>query len=296
MKVTSKRLVLHIGPHKTATSYIQENLKATRSVLASHGWSYPEDPVDERAGHHHLAQNRRDYLSKDAANHALLLAWAAEAQQHACNLVLSSEGFCRWGTDDFDRLAGTLGYDCYELVYTIRNPLDVFPSLWAEEVKHGRTLGFADRFAREFSDPYTSRVLFPYRDLEPLLVHDRVKLHVMPYDVLVSRDAGLFTHMAEVVLGVPSLAPLLNDKVNQQYDIEITEFLRLMTLIHGDGAARIGPDLRLRFTSEFTSSDRKEIISLMRKAVSFPLKTGPLNWPRERDWTWRGSDTQTKTC
>jgi hypothetical protein len=31
-------------------------------------------------------------------------------------------------------------------------------------------------------------------------------------------------------------------------------------------------------------------------AVSFPLKTGPLNWPRERDWTWRGSDTQTKTC
>jgi hypothetical protein len=30
--------------------------------------------------------------------------------------------------------------------------------------------------------------------------------------------------------------------------------------------------------------------------VSFPLKTGPLNWPRERDWTWRGSDTQTKTC
>jgi hypothetical protein len=30
--------------------------------------------------------------------------------------------------------------------------------------------------------------------------------------------------------------------------------------------------------------------------MSFPLKTGPLNWPRERDWTWRGSDTQTKTC
>jgi hypothetical protein len=35
---------------------------------------------------------------------------------------------------------------------------------------------------------------------------------------------------------------------------------------------------------------------LARIALSFPLKTGPLNWPRERDWTWRGSDTQTKTC
>jgi hypothetical protein len=36
--------------------------------------------------------------------------------------------------------------------------------------------------------------------------------------------------------------------------------------------------------------------SFLNALVSFPLKTGPLNWPRERDWTWRGSDTQTKTC
>ena len=29
--------------------------------------------------------------------------------------------------------------------------------------------------------------------------------------------------------------------------------------------------------------------------VSFPPRTGPLHWPREGDWAWRGSDIQTKT-
>ena len=28
--------------------------------------------------------------------------------------------------------------------------------------------------------------------------------------------------------------------------------------------------------------------------LSFPLKTGPLHWPRKGDWAWRGSDIQTK--
>ena len=29
--------------------------------------------------------------------------------------------------------------------------------------------------------------------------------------------------------------------------------------------------------------------------LSFPPKTGPLHWPREGDWAWRGSDIQTTT-
>lgn len=264
----SRRLVLHIGPHKTASSYIQVNLDRARSALAGQGWLYPRDCTDGLEAHHQLAHNADDFLPDTAPHHDTLLKMGETARAKGQNIILSAEGFCRWKPDNFDRLADILGFETYELVYVIRDHLDLFPSLWAEEVKQGRSLGFAERFAREFADPLGSCILNPMRDINPLLARDRARLHAIPYDCLKPRGIDIFEHLAGTILGLDGFSAVHDKPVNVKYPIELTEFLRLMTLIHGRGQPHIGPELRLRFTNVVSGKERQELRELVRETAA----------------------------
>lgn len=265
MTKNSRRLVLHIGPHKTASSYIQVNLKGARDTLQKRGWLYPELGTDGLEGHHHLAHNAEEYLPRPAPYHAALGKLGEAARAGGNNIILSAEGFCRWKPAQFDRLADILGFETHELVYVVRDQLDLFPSLWAEEVKQGRSLGFADRFAREFADPMGSRIFNPMRDLHPLLTRARGAVHAVPYDSLKRRGTDIFEHLTGRVLGLDGFSAQHVKPVNVKYPIELTEFLRLMTLIFGKGQADIGSDLRLRFTERVSKREQGELGKLVRE-------------------------------
>ncbi|MEO0752576.1 MAG: hypothetical protein AAFY25_12325 [Pseudomonadota bacterium] len=259
----ARRLVLHVGPHKTASTYIQENLTAARAALWDAGWLYPEDPVDNRSGHHGLGRTPSDYLAHDAPHRAVLDGWASAVEQSGHNMVLSTEELCRWGRDDLDRLADTLGFTTYEVAYVIRDPLDLFPSLWAEEVKHGHTIGLADRFARLALQPLTARIFNPMHDLRTWLENDRVRVRAIPFDTLKTRNMDIFEHLTGSVLNLPGLRVTKTKPVNRKYPLEVTEFLRLITLMHHGGQTKCGPDLRMRFSTFLTPNYIRDIKALM---------------------------------
>lgn len=276
-----RRLVIHVGPHKTASTYLQENLRAADKKLARAGWHYPIDPVDARSGHHGLAMTRAEYLPPDGAHHGILQAWATAARNAGAHVILSAEGFCSWKTPDFNALADILGFEHIELVYVIRDSLDVFPSLWAEEVKHGRTLGFADRFAKEFLRPMHSRILNPLLDLKRWTEDDRISAHTMPFDLLQRQGLDFFVNLTRDILDVPGLTPKHTRMVNQKTSLEITEFLRLLTLMHYGAEPHNGPDLRIRFREKMTPALMAKIESLMqedaadaRRSLTTPANLG----------------------
>lgn len=262
----ARRLVLHIGPHKTATSYIQTNLEKLRSTLVRGGWLYPDAGTQTLGAHHHLAHNPDDYLPARAPCRNELESLAEAARAEGRSIVMSAEGFCRWKPKNFDILAAILGFEKYELVYAIRDPLDLFPSFWAEEVKQGRSMGFAERFAGEFADPMRSRLINPMVDLNPLLARgERVRLHVVPYDILKQRGIDIFEHLTGEILEMHGCTAQHVRPVNVKYPIELTEFLRLMTLIHGQGKRNIGSDLRLRFTERVSRKEQRDLCNLVRE-------------------------------
>lgn len=265
MTENSRRLVLHVGPHKTASSYIQVNLYKVRRDLAKHGWCYPRVGMAGLNAHHDLAHNAENYLPNQAPHRDVLEKLGEAARANANNVVLSAEGFCRWKPIDFDRLADILGFESYELVYIVRDQLDLFPSFWAEEVKQGRSLGFAGRFAAEFADPMGSRFFNPMRDLNPLLSRERARIHAVPYDSLKRLGIDIFEHLASAILGLGGVTALHVLPVNVKYPIELTEFLRLMTLIHGQGQPSIGSDLRLRFTERVSMGEQRELRKLVQE-------------------------------
>lgn len=258
MTSTSRRLVIHIGPHKTASSYIQVNLQRARDDLASKGWLYPSEATDGMGAHHHLAHNADQYLPDTAPYRPLLEKLGQSARANGDNIVLSAEGFCRMAPANFDVLADILGFDGYELVYVVRDQLDLFPSLWAEEVKQGRSLGLADRFAQEIADPFNSRIFNPMCDLNLLLARPRARVRVVPFDSLRRREIDIFEHMTGDILELRDFSAHHVKPVNVKFPIELTEFLRLMTLIHGQGQPNIGSDLRLRFTNRVALEEQLE--------------------------------------
>jgi len=268
MVANKTRLVLHVGPHKTASSYIQENLSQNRRVLSEHGWTYPSETTNGQAGHHDLAHNAADYLSPSSERHRTLTELASNVRQNSHNLVLSAEGFCRWNRKTLNTLATILGFEEYEIVYVVRDPLDVFPSFWAEEVKQGHSLAFSDRFAREFADPLGSRLLNPMNDLAPLLAEPRARLHVIPYDVLKTREIDIFEHVMQDILQVPSIKARYTKPVNKKYSIELTEFLRYLTLLYGEGKPYIGSTFRLQFTEKFDARKLAYFARVVRENAS----------------------------
>ena len=64
------RLVMHIGPPKTATSYLQQQFVALRGDLAKRGWLFPETGSAGNGAHHHLAYFAAKFLDADGVHHS----------------------------------------------------------------------------------------------------------------------------------------------------------------------------------------------------------------------------------
>lgn len=254
-------LVMHVGPHKTATTYIQRNLAASALDLKARGWTYPQEGTQGEPAHHHLAHHSATYLPETSAHHDHLRQLA---EREPGNLVFSAEGFCRWGPDKFNRLAEVLGRDKIDIVYVIRDPISTFYSYWAEEVKQGYSAGLPERFCMSFNDPIKSRLLNPMIDLNPLLRAGEIKVHVVPYDLLKRREIDIFEHLCTTVLGVDGVNVPEQSPRNAAYPIEFTEFLRLVTLRASDGKAWIGSTLRKKLLEMTTAQERTEITSLVK--------------------------------
>ncbi len=255
-------LVAHIGPHKTATTYIQQNFSFNREALNAHGWIYPLECSDGQHAHHHIAHNADLYLGGPETR--VLAGLGARANAEGKHIVLSAEGFCRWTPKGFQDMASIMGQTQVELVYVVRDPFDVLYSHWGEEVKQGYSKGFSDRFVENFTDAVRSRLLNPMRDLAGLLASG-FKVHVVPYEILRQDKIDIFQHVCATVLGVADLPVPDARPKNTAYPIELTEFLRLLTSMRSQGVPHIGSQLRHQFIDRTTATERTHYGNLIKR-------------------------------
>lgn len=169
-----KRLVLHIGSHKTATSFLQSSFLASPEVLSGLGVLYP---LTGRAygGHFKLCWALKD---PDFAGRTLLdipvwsdLVAEIDTSPHATALI-SAESF-GWGTD-VSRLGVLAKHYDVQVIYYLRSPDSHLESFYNQIVK--------DYGTREH------RTLEQYMAEEPLGILDTTKL-LMPWDEMFGRAA-----------------------------------------------------------------------------------------------------------
>ena len=191
-------IVVHIGPHRTGTTTLQELLDENRTNLAEFGIYYPEDATGSKA-HHVLAWScqHRDlsligHFNETRSCEQILKDWLSKAQDKNCGtLLMSSEEFAKLRTADWKSLVEScdVGHR-WKLIAAFRSPDEIARSTYAQLLRSGLTQDFhelAEGFeggVRDFYDFFDEIVsdadwcdssLVPYSKLTDVFLVDLCK-------------------------------------------------------------------------------------------------------------------------
>lgn len=219
-------LFLHIGAHKTGTTYIQEALCALEdSLLSAHNVLYLRSGR-VAWGHHGLAASCLHNRDVEDLRQAI----AAEISAHEGDVLLSSENFEMLSDEGVATLLSCFpGYQP-RVFFMFRSWGSLLYSLWQEAVKHGS--------ARTYSAYCLPHIAFPHESssLNFSLVLDRWFNAVGRENVaLASYDAARATGEDVCALllrwmGVVDIAPKPTLQ-NQAFEPRIVETLRALNYL-----------------------------------------------------------------
>lgn len=160
MTASPARVVLHVGPHKTGSTYIQKKLLEQQAALAAAGVCYPSAGIDVQYGQHAIPAEL--YRQGHSATLDRLLA----ADAVGPTLLLSSENFDLLDEGLLQRLAAQLHGRQVEVVYVWRRADERLLSGWQEECKHGSALTWAEYALWHAAQGPASPVLNPLGRLD----------------------------------------------------------------------------------------------------------------------------------
>jgi hypothetical protein len=224
--------VIHIGPHKTGTTYLQVTFRALRKELAARGILYPEEweLTPGNPSHFHLVRQLREKrIDELQARMADLLAAKPE------KILISSEdlsGFNPGGT--IGRLRSLTEGHPVRIVFYSRRWSDLLPSAWQEGLKHGRIHTLPAFLLQHLQSPRHSRVCNPDAVLETYMDRfGRASVSIACYSDIIDRGIDLFEHFAANFLAWPDAERVpLKRRPNPSRDAKETELIRALNA-HG---------------------------------------------------------------
>ena len=252
--------VLHVGPHKTATTWMQMNLHHNADALEKVGWLYPQTGERVVIAHHDLSDNPKEIM-RDGSGKVLAFRRIAErAKAGNLDIVLSSEGFRKWKPVHLKKLQKIMAPHEMRIVYTVRDPVSLVYSLWAQMVKTGGPRPFPEYYQQQIDKARKSRALNPLAELQRLSRVKGAELTVLLYDEIRRQDSDIFDVFTRQVLGTGQLPHVEADGANEREPLEMTEFMRLMLVRMGRWKGKERVNIGRVFKHMLTGGAKKEII------------------------------------
>ena len=129
-----KKIFLHIGPHKTGSTYLQKMFYENRYLLYKNNFCYPEKFISIQWGHNELPKyikNKKEDILKN---------FILKIKKSNKNIILSSENFDKLTKEDLNFFKSLLeDYFDVKIVFFKRRLDELLISSWQEKVKHGYT-------------------------------------------------------------------------------------------------------------------------------------------------------------
>lgn len=228
--------IIHIGPHKTGSTYLQNHLTGNRAALIGRGILYPREWTTPEIPwcHAELPKllQRDDYASVERTFAGLKsVGWPT--------VVLSSEDLSSLGEDRLRFVRECTGTDV-EIVFFARRWSELLQSHSQEHIRQGGTKPLPEFIAPILANPFGSEAV------NFCLVLDRFanvfglsRLKVLSYNNILQRGENLFSYFAAKVLGVDDLPVLSEKRAHTSLSIENIEVVRVLNVLH----ARHLPDI-----------------------------------------------------
>lgn len=198
----SRTLFIHIGDHKTGSSFLQSCFAASVESLAEAGVHYPSGGQMERAAEGGLSIGNPGPLMKLLNDDPGALALLEQARGDLPATLFSGEMLFitmmrRRGLTKILAAANKAGFDRVGMLLFTRDPVGHCASLWQQSVKKGGNTNPIDRSAGMFNRPELAA-----RFVEQCQAEPGVELTVRNYSVVRKDLRGAVTDW----LGVPAEA------------------------------------------------------------------------------------------
>jgi hypothetical protein len=241
------RFIIHIGPHKTGTTYLQVTLDALRDGLLERGICVPSiwNAAPGLPSHMQLAWALRSgdlALIQDQIREIL-------AQRHRY-VVISCEALSRLKHEQVVQLRQLLGSAPAEVVYYVRRWPERLPSLWQETVKFGSTITFPEFLTKQLVDNEVS-------ELRDTVMIDRFagvfgtsQIRVVAYSHLIDQNLDIAGHFLASFLGLSDIELPVVGRPNRSLPILDTELIRALNAIHVRNGGEESPALRNWFLAQ----------------------------------------------
>lgn len=218
------RYVIHVGPHKTGTTYLQHGFAALRSQFATRGIDYPGEWGGIH-GHHQLAIT----LRTDAS---LQTAFDRFNRSGAETILLSSESFAYSSDADVEALHDLLAGEPAIVVFYCRRWSELIPSIWRETLKHGSLLTLPEFTLQCLGDPVNSHVV---NFSQVLARYARFfgpnALRIASYNRVIETSDDLLSHFCRHFLAWPDPPPSGLGRVNESLDMVDSEIIRALNAL-----------------------------------------------------------------
>jgi hypothetical protein len=237
--------VIHIGPPKAGSKYLQSSMAALSKEMLKAGINYPTKlyTPTRRIAHHHVFNRLR--AGPDARLEEEFRAMNAADHRY---IILSCEGFFGLSEEELKYLQGLMGGARAHIVYYCRRWSERIPSLWKQDVKMGRVETLPERYARAMRAPIKAP------DLNPELAWDkfasifgRESIRVVSFNNLVEKKVDLLDHFLKTF--VDWQTPIKPDGVmsNESPDEFDTELIRALNVLHLRQTGEVTDQTRIRY-------------------------------------------------
>ena len=220
--------LIHIGPHKTGSTYIQKTLLNNKSILLENGFLYPDEHSWINIYGHHKVANRVGIFNTDTSLYNQL---NSQIKNSNISLIISSECFDRWNSKSVKNLYDNI-YGEIKVIYFYRKSVEVFYSEWQENVKHGSAECFKSFILRHISKPSESLLINKKIILNNWYQKNKnVNLSILDYDYLLLNKKDIVNEFSKCFLNNIDLVKN-NELVNKSLSIEKVELLRILNYFH----------------------------------------------------------------
>jgi hypothetical protein len=258
------QFIVHVGPHKTGSTYLQECFAQLRPQLAERGIHFPTTwgPV----AHHALS----DALST-VPNPKLEAQFAAlHAARHA-TVLISAEGLTGLPDASIAYFRSLIGAEHkLRCIFYARAWGDILPSHWKESVKGGDSMTLPEYLFRRLHNPVVS---FFVNFGVGLRIWARYfgpgAISIVAYNQLVALRLDLFRHFADRFLGWPDPPALDVAATNVSPGTTDIEAIRAVAALERLRAGRVLPH---RYAGALATQYMKRRAELVTPTVAAALE------------------------
>lgn len=269
------RYVIHIGPLKTGSTYIQQCLTATRRELQAQGVYYPPELLDPNNKHMHMPV----YKAIVRRRGEVLRPIFERINQLGCKTVLlSCEHLIFLRPDGLRLLKEATGAEEFEIVYVLRRWSDRISSLWNQglfmggmdtlpefylSLTDGRRPEFYPKFLPETSGRYDIDYSLSWQDWAGVFGRDAIRL--FSSSAVLDRNDDIFVRFCTDVLGLADVpAPkFLGEKRWASLPDVDAELLRALNAIHARKHGQTTVSIRNMMMRNHVTFDRAAFAASM---------------------------------